>query len=138
FGLCMPNVLLAVLASPLHQYRVEEAFSAGLTQIRFVTGRDKRAINDHFDVSYELKHQIAGTEKEKHLACIRDVIQRATFSTTRQPEMKGLGHAILVGELLVGYEPFGVVLADDLCLVPEGEDSVLEQLVKVYRRFGKS
>jgi UTP--glucose-1-phosphate uridylyltransferase len=134
----MPKEMLPVVNKPLVQYGVEEAISAGLTQIGFVTGRGKRAINDHFDVSYELEHQIAGTEKEKHLACIRDVIQRATFSTTRQPEMKGLGHAILVGELLVGYEPFGVVLADDLCLVPEGEDSVLEQLVKVYRRFGKS
>ncbi len=103
-----------------------------------MTGRGKRAINDHFDVSYELEHQIAGSSKEEHLASIRDVIARATFSTTRQPEMKGLGHAILVGELLIGFEPFGVILADDLCLVDEGEDCVLEQLVKIYRRFGKS
>lgn len=134
----MPKEMLPVVNKPLVQYGVEEAISAGLNQIGFVTGRGKRAIIDHFDVSYELEHQIAGTSKEKYLTCIRDVIQKATFSTTRQPEMKGLGHAILVGELLVGYEPFGVVLADDLCLVAEGEDSVLEQLVKVYRRFGKS
>lgn len=134
----MPKEMLPVVNKPLVQYGVEEAISAGLNQIGFVTGRGKRAIIDHFDVSYELEHQIAGTSKEKYLTCIRDVIQKATFSTTRQPEMKGLGHAILVGELLVGYEPFGVVLADDLCIVAEGEDSVLEQLVKVYRRFGKS
>lgn len=134
----MPKEMLPVVNKPLVQYGVEEAISAGLNQIGFVTGRGKRAIIDHFDVSYELEHQIAGTSKESQLTCIRDVIQKATFSTTRQPEMKGLGNAILVGELLVGYEPFGVVLADDLCLVEEGEDSVLEQLVKVYRRFGRS
>lgn len=134
----MPKEMLPVVNKPLVQYGVEEAIAAGLTQIGFVTGRGKRAINDHFDISYELEHQIAGTDKEKYLSCIRDVIQKATFATTRQPEMKGLGHAILMGELLIGYEPFGVVLADDLCLVEEGDDSVLEQLVKVYRRFGKS
>ncbi|MFA5632905.1 MAG: UTP--glucose-1-phosphate uridylyltransferase GalU [Porticoccaceae bacterium] len=134
----MPKEMLPIVNKPLVQYGVEEAIAAGLDQIGFVTGRGKRAINDHFDVSYELEHQIAGTEKEKYLTCIREVIQQATFATTRQPEMKGLGHAILVGELLVGYEPFGVVLADDLCLVDEGQDNVLEQLVKIYRRFGKS
>lgn len=134
----MPKEMLPIVNKPLVQYGVEEAISAGLNQIGFVTGRGKRAIIDHFDVSYELEHQIAGTSKESHLACIREVIQKATFATTRQPEMKGLGHAILIGELLIGYEPFGVVLADDLCLVDEGEDTVLEQLVKVYRRFGKS
>jgi UTP--glucose-1-phosphate uridylyltransferase len=134
----MPKEMLPIVNKPLVQYGVEEAISAGLNQIGFVTGRGKRAIIDHFDVSYELEHQIAGTSKESHLACIREVIQKATFATTRQPEMKGLGHAILIGELLIGYEPFGVVLADDLCLVDDGEDTVLEQLVKVYRRFGKS
>jgi len=134
----MPKEMLPIVNKPLVQYGVEEAIAAGLDQIGFVTGRGKRAINDHFDVSYELEHQIAGTEKEQYLTCIREVIQQATFATTRQPEMKGLGHAILVGELLVGYEPFGVVLADDLCLVDEGQDNVLEQLVKIYRRFGKS
>ncbi|MCK9502910.1 MAG: UTP--glucose-1-phosphate uridylyltransferase GalU [Porticoccaceae bacterium] len=134
----MPKEMLPVVNKPLVQYGVEEAISAGLDQIGFITGRGKRAIIDHFDVSYELEHQIAGTSKEKHLSCIREVIQKATFATTRQPEMKGLGHAILIGELLVGFEPFGVVLADDLCLVDEGEASVLEQLVKIYRRFGKS
>lgn len=134
----MPKEMLPVVNKPLVQYGVEEALSAGLHQIGFVTGRGKRAINDHFDLSYELEHQIAGSDKEKYLSCIRDVIERASFATTRQPEMRGLGHAILVGELLIGCEPFGVVLADDLCLVEAGEDSVLEQLVKIYRRFGKS
>ncbi len=134
----MPKEMLPVVNKPLVQYGVEEAISAGLNQIGFVTGRGKRAIDDHFDISYELEHQIAGTDKEQYLDCVRDVISNASFSTTRQLEMKGLGHAILVGELLIGYEPFGVILADDLCLVEDGEDSVMTQLVKVYRRFGKS
>ncbi|MAT51815.1 MAG: UTP--glucose-1-phosphate uridylyltransferase [Porticoccaceae bacterium] len=134
----MPKEMLPVVNKPLVQYGVEEALSAGLDQIGFVTGRGKRTIIDHFDVSYELEHQIAGSDKEQYLTSIRDVIQRATFSTTRQPEMRGLGHAILVGEVLIGFEPFGVVLADDLCLVEEGTDSVLTQLVNIYRRFGKS
>lgn len=134
----MPKEMLPVVNKPLVQYGVEEAISAGLEEIGFITGRGKRAIIDHFDTSYELEHQIAGTSKEQHLTSIREVIAKAKISTTRQPEMKGLGHAILIGELLVGFEPFGVVLADDLCLVDEGEDSVMEQLVKVYRRFGKS
>ena len=133
----MPKEMLPVVNKPLVQYGVEEAIAAGLDQIGFITGRGKRAIVDHFDVSYELEHQIAGTDKEKYLVGIREVIQNAVFSTTRQPEMKGLGHAILIGELLVGFEPFGVVLADDLCLVDDGDDTVLEQLVAVYRRFGK-
>lgn len=134
----MPKEMLPVVNKPLVQYGVEEAISAGLTEIGFVTGRGKRAINDHFDVSYELEHQVAGTDKEKYLSCVREVIHKASFSSTRQPEMKGLGHAILVGELLIGYEPFGVILADDLCLVEEGEESVMAQLVAIYRRFGKS
>ncbi len=134
----MPKEMLPVVNKPLVQYGVEEAIAAGLDQIGFVTGRGKRAIDDHFDVSYELEHQIAGTSKEQHLACIRYILQNATFATTRQPEMKGLGHAILMGEPLVGNQPFGVILADDLCLVDEGEDAVMEQLAKIYRRFGKA
>jgi UTP--glucose-1-phosphate uridylyltransferase len=134
----MPKEMLPVVNKPLVQYGVEEAISAGLEEIGFITGRGKRAIIDHFDTSYELEHQIAGTSKEQYLESIREVISKAKISTTRQPEMKGLGHAILIGELLIGFEPFGVVLADDLCLVDDGEESVMEQLVKVYRRFGKS
>jgi len=125
-----------VVNKPLVQYGVEEALTAGLTEICFVTGRGKRAINDFFDTSYELEHQIAGTSKEKYLSSIKEVIGNAKFTSTRQSEMKGLGHAILTGELLVGQEPFGVVLADDLCIT-EG-DSVMEQLAKIYRRTGCS
>ena len=129
----MPKEMLPIVNKPLVQYGVEEALEAGLFEIAFVTGRGKRTINDHFDTSYELEHQIAGTEKEKHLVGIRNVIDRAVFSTTRQREMKGLGHAILTGQTLIGDEPFGVILADDLCF-NEGGDSVMAQMVKVFRQ----
>ena len=94
----MPKEMLPIVNKPLVQYGVEEALEAGLFEIAFVTGRGKRTINDHFDTSYELEHQIAGSDKEKHLLGIRNVIERAVFSTTRQREMKGLGHAILTGK----------------------------------------
>ena len=99
-----------------------------------VTGRGKRAITDHFDISYELEHQIAGSSKEKYLSSIRDVIDAASFTMTRQREMKGLGHAILTGETLIGNEPFGVILSDDLCINQQG-DGVLAQMVKLYKQF---
>ena len=126
----MPKEMLPIVNKPLVQYGVEEALAAGMDTIGFVTGRGKRAINDHFDISYELEHQIAGTDKEVYLREIRHVLERATFTSTRQVEMRGLGHAILTGESLIGDEPFGVVLSDDLCIC-EG-DGVLAQLVKVY------
>jgi UTP--glucose-1-phosphate uridylyltransferase len=129
----MPKETLPVVNKPLVQYGVEEAVEAGLKDICFVTGRGKRAIEDHFDVSYELEHQIQGTGKEKYLEGIRELMETATFSYTRQNEMKGLGHAILVGRRLVGDEPFGVVLADDLCL--HDGDGVLAQMVRLHRQF---
>jgi len=129
----MPKEMLPIVNKPLVQYGVEEALDAGLFEIAFVTGRGKRTINDHFDTSYELEHQIAGTDKEQYLLGIRSVIERAVFSTTRQREMKGLGHAILTGQTLIGDEPFGVILADDLCFNPGG-DSVMAQMVKIFRQ----
>ena len=132
----MPKEMLTVVNKPLVQYGVEEALAAGLDEICFVTGRGKRAIIDHFDVSYELEHQIAGSSKEDYLTSVRDLIARGKFASTRQSEMKGLGHAILTGELLVGDQPFGIILADDLCL-NEGE-GVLGQLAEIYRRKGCS
>ena len=96
-----------------------------------VTGRGKRAIADHFDISYELEHQIAGSSKEQYLSGIRDVIDRGIFTMVRQREMLGLGHAILTGEPLIGDQPFGVVLSDDLCLNREGP-GVLAQMAALY------
>lgn len=129
-----PKEMLPVLTKPLIQYGVEEAIEAGMSTMAIVTGRGKRAIEDHFDISYELEHQIKGTSKEHYLTEIRDVITKCTFSYTRQIEMKGLGHAILTGgETLIGYEPFAVILADDLC--DAQGDSVLTQMVKLYEKY---
>ena len=130
----MPKEMLPVVNKPLVQYGVEEAIDAGLNQIAFVTGRGKRAIADHFDISYELESQIAGTSKEKYLQGIRDVQNKGTFMMTRQREMKGLGHAVLTGECLVGNEAFGVILSDDLCLNRD-DDGVMAQMVKLYNQF---
>jgi len=132
----MPKEMLPIVAKPLIQYGVEEAIEAGLHHMGIVTGRGKRALEDHFDTSYELEHQIQGTSKEGLLQEIRAIIDQATFSYTRQIEMKGLGHAILTGEPLIGPEPFAVLLADDLC-ISEGP-SVLAQMVDRYRQEGCS
>src|SRR5262245_32841682 len=104
----MPKEMLPILTKPLIQYAVEEAVEAGMTEIAFVTGRGKRAIEDHFDVSYELEREISGTSKEEALSDIRRTIASCTFSYTRQREIQGLGHAILTGETLIGVQPFGV------------------------------
>ena len=127
----MPKEMLPIVTKPLIQYGVEEAMSAGITGMAIVTGRGKRAIEDHFDISYELEHQIAGSDKEVLLDDTRQIIEDCTFSYTRQVEMKGLGHAILVGGELIGNEPFAVILADDYCVNEDG-DSVLAQMVKLY------
>ena len=129
----MPKEMLPIVTKPLIQYAVEEAMAAGITGMAFVTGRGKRALEDHFDISYELEHQIAGSDKENLLAETRNIIENCTFSYTRQVEMKGLGHAILVGSNLIGDEPFAVILADDYC-VAEG-DSVLGQMVQLYEQY---
>ena len=130
----MPKEMLPVVNKPLVQYGVEEAIDAGMTDIAFITGRGKRAIADHFDISYELEHQIKGTGKEEYLASIRQVLDKGRFSFTRQREMKGLGHAILTGETLIGQNPFGVILSDDLCINQEG-DGVMAQMAELYKQF---
>jgi len=129
----IPKEMLPVLTKPLLQYGVEEALEAGIETMAIVTGRGKRSIEDHFDISYELEHQIKGTSKENYLTEIRSVITACTFSYTRQVEMKGLGHAILTGETLIGNEPFGVVLADDLCDCQT--QGVLSQMVTLYEKY---
>ncbi|WP_312817948.1 UTP--glucose-1-phosphate uridylyltransferase GalU [Pseudomonas sp.] len=130
----MPKEMLPVVNKPLIQYGVEEALDAGLNEISIVTGRGKRALEDHFDISYELENQIKGTDKEKYLVGIRRLLDECSFSYTRQTEMKGLGHAILTGRPLIGDEPFAVVLADDLCVNLAGE-GLLAQLVALYKKY---
>ena len=128
----MPKEMLPIVNKPLIQYGVEEAIEAGLSQIAIVSGRGKRAIEDHFDISYELEHQIAGSSKEVLMEDIRDIISNCTFSYTRQLEIKGLGHAILTGETLIGNEPFAVILADDLCT--SSDEGALSQMVSLYNQ----
>lgn len=130
----MPKEMLPIVNKPLIQFGVEEALEAGITDMAIVTGRNKRAIEDHFDISFEIEAQIQGTDKEQYLRGIRRLMDNCTFSYTRQIEMKGLGHAILTGRRLIGDEPFAVVLADDLCLNLEG-DGVLKQMVQLYKQF---
>ena len=126
--------MLPIVNKPLLQYGVEEALAAGMNNCAFVTGRGKRAIADHFDISYELEHEISGTSKEKYLEGIRGVIEQGVFTMVRQREMKGLGHAILTGEPLIGDQAFGVLLADDLCINQEGV-GVLQQMSELYNQF---
>ena len=130
----MPKEMLPILTKPLIQYGVEEAIEAGINTMAIITGRGKRAIEDHFDISYELESQIKGSSKEHLLKDIRKIIDTCTFTYTRQKEMKGLGDAVLKGEVLIGNEPFAVVLADDLCVNLEG-DGVLKQMIKVYEKY---
>ncbi|MCR9106936.1 MAG: UTP--glucose-1-phosphate uridylyltransferase GalU [Gammaproteobacteria bacterium] len=129
----MPKEMLPIVNKPLVQYGVEEAIAAGMRTCAMVTGRGKRTITDHFDISYELEHQISGSGKEAALASIRDVLEKGVFASVRQREMKGLGHAILTGEPLIGNEPFGVLLSDDLCL--NDGPGVLTQMAALYEQF---
>jgi len=131
----MPKEMLPILTKPLIQYGVEEAYEAGTDVMAVITGRGKRAITDHFDISYELEHQIQGSSKESLLTDIRTLMEKCTFTYTRQNEMKGLGDAIYKGKVLVGEEePFAVILADDLCINPGG-DGVLKQMVDLYAKY---
>ncbi|MFC2491125.1 MAG: UTP--glucose-1-phosphate uridylyltransferase GalU [Campylobacter curvus] len=130
----LPKEMLPILTKPLVHYGVDEALEAGMNNMAFVTGRGKRALEDYFDISYELEHQIAGTSKEPLLDDIRKLMDSCTFSFTRQNEMRGLGHAIYTGKTLVRDEAFGVVLADDLCVNDAGE-GVLAQMVKIYEKY---
>jgi len=129
----VPKEMLPILTKPLLQYGVEEVLSAGITNMAIVTGRGKRAIEDHFDNAFELESQLSGTSKEHYLKEIKEVIKKSTFTYVRQKQMLGLGHAILTGEPLIGDEPFAVVLADDLCEC--AENGVISQMIEIYNQY---
>jgi len=129
----VPKEMLPILTKPLLQYAVEEALSAGITNMAIVTGRGKRAIEDHFDNAFELESQLSGTLKEDYLKEIKEIISKSTFTYVRQKQMLGLGHAILSGEPLIGDEPFAVLLADDLCDCDN--DGVLAQIIKIHNKY---
>lgn len=129
----MPKEMMPVVNKPLIEYGVDEALEAGMDSMCIVTGRGKHSLMDHFDKNYELEHQISGTNKEILLEDIRATIDAASFTYIRQKEMKGLGHAILIGKELIGDHPFAVVLADDLCV--SEHTGVLSQMVALYQQF---
>jgi len=128
----VPKEMLPIITKPLLQYGVEEALSAGIVNMAIVTGRGKRAIEDHFDNAFELEMQLSGTSKESYLMEIKEIIKNSTFTYVRQKQMLGLGHAILTGQTLIGNEPFAVILADDLCDC--NESGVISQLIEIYNQ----
>lgn len=130
----MPKEMMPIVNKPLIEFGVDEALDAGLDGMCIVTGRGKNSLTDHFDINFELEHQISGSAKEEKLNDIRKIMDRAYFTFIRQREMKGLGHAILTGKELIGDEPFAVILADDLCFNEDG-DGVLKQMVALYNQF---
>ena len=131
-----PKEMLCVVDKPLIQYAVEEAVEAGITEMIFVTGRSKRSIEDHFDRSFELEHELEAKHKTELLNLVRN-IKPAHINCVyvRQPEALGLGHAVNCAASLVGNEPFAVVLADDLL---DHQPGVLKQLVGIYEHYRSS
>jgi UTP--glucose-1-phosphate uridylyltransferase len=129
-----PKEMLPVVDKPLIQYAVEEAVAAGLTQMVFVTGRTKRAIEDHFDKASEIELELKTRGKNAMLELIREVIpSNVNCIYVRQAEPLGLGHAVLCAHPVVGDEPFAVILADDLI---DAETPVMAQMTELYERFG--
>lgn len=127
-----PKEMLPIVDKPIIQYGVEEALQSGITNIIIVTGRGKTAIEDHFDVSFELEDLLEKRGKKDLLAIVRGITDMIDVSYIRQKEALGLGHAVLRAKELIGDEPFAVVLADD---VIEAETPCLKQLLDVYNFF---
>ena len=125
-----PKEMLPIVDKPLIQYAVEEAVAAGMTEMIFVTGRNKRAIEDHFDKAYELESELERAQKTEMLSFVRNMLPKnVSYIFTRQAEALGLGHAVLCARPVVGNEPFAVILADDLM---EGNPPIMRQMADVY------
>ena len=127
----IPKEMLAVVDKPIIQYGVEEAIAAGCEQIIIVTERGKAAIEDHFDISYELESSLEKRGKTELLEVSRKVSNMADLSYVRQKEAKGLGHAVLMAKELVGDEPFAVILPDDVIDAPV---PCLKQMIDVFEQ----
>ena len=127
-----PKEMLPLVDKPTIQYVVEEAVASGLPEIILVTGRNKRAIEDHFDAAFELEYYLQDRGKTEELAQIKTISELASVSYVRQKEPLGLGHAILCARALVGDEPFGVFLGDDIIV---SETPCMRQLLDVYARY---
>lgn len=134
----IPKEMLPVVDKPLMQYAVEEAYAAGIREMIFVTGRNKRAIEDHFDVAYELETELEAAGKGALLELVTSIKpDDMDCFYVRQPRALGLGHAVLCAERMVGNEPFAVLLADDLMIgrgQMAGGPTVLAQMVKAYEQ----
>lgn len=127
-----PKEMMPVVDKPLIQYAVEEAVAAGVTDMIFITGRNKRSIEDHFDKAYEVEAELAARGKLDLLELVQDIVPKhINCIYIRQPEALGLGHAVLCAEPVVNDEPFAVILADDLI---DGEPPVLRQMAQVYEQ----
>ncbi len=125
-----PKEMMPVVDKPLIQYAVEEAVAAGITDMIFITGRNKRTIEDHFDKAYEVEAELAARGKLDLLELVQDIVPaHVNCIYIRQPEALGLGHAVLCAEPVVSDEPFAVILADDLI---DAEPSVIKQMAQVY------
>ena len=134
-----PKEMLPVVDKPLIQYAVEEAVAAGITELVFGTGRNKRAIEDHFDAAHELEVELEASGKTKLLEALQNTVPRNVHCIyIRQPAPLGLGHAVLCARPVIGQEPFAVLLADDLMDVDAGQKPVLAQMVDAYRGEGAS
>ena len=134
-----PKEMLPIVDKPLIQYAVEEAYAAGIRHMIFVTGRSKRAIEDHFDTAYELENELEIAEKHTLLKLVRSVQpDDMQCAFVRQPRSLGLGHAVLCAEHLVGNEAFAVLLADDLMVGPIGGLSVMAQMANQFRELQQS
>jgi len=130
-----PKEMLALVDKPLIQYVVEEAVSSGIEEVVLVTGRGKRAIEDHFDVAFELEEDLKAKGKHKLLSEVQRIADMVTFCYIRQKKALGLGHAVLTAKRVVGEEPFATLLGDDII---DAEVPVLKQMMQVYQRFSAS
>ena len=134
-----PKEMLPVVDKPLIQYAVEEAYEAGICDMIFVTGRSKRAIEDHFDTAYELENELENAGKHAMLDLVRSIAPAdMNCLFVRQPRSLGLGHAVLCAEPLVGQEAFAVILADDLMRGTQGGPGVMKQMVDAFAKQGRS
>ncbi|MDY7572784.1 UTP--glucose-1-phosphate uridylyltransferase GalU [Actimicrobium sp. CCI2.3] len=134
-----PKEMLPIVDKPLIQYAVEEAVAAGITEMIFITGRNKRAIEDHFDTAYELEAELEAHGKNQLLELVQNVIPKHIACIyIRQSAALGLGHAVLCARPVVGNEPFAVLLADDFMDVPDGTTPVLAQMTDIFSRQGSS
>jgi UTP--glucose-1-phosphate uridylyltransferase len=127
-----PKEMLALIDKPLVQYVVEEAVASGIEQILFITGRSKRAIEDHFDIAFELESLLSEKGKEAQLSEVREIADMVDIYYVRQKQALGLGHAILCAKDFVGHEPFAVLLGDDIIDAPK---PCLAQLLDVHKKY---